>query len=217
MTPWLVALLAGLALGALAVVLLLRRERSQRAALAALAARLEELEARWLESLRPPAPAVAESIAEVAPEAGEEAGAAPDPGTVPPTSDVLAGLTSHVQELLQAGGSGVELLADRAILEIYRRLAGPLTPSGLAEALYVSLRTLERGLVVALDCTPGQLIATVRMREARRLLAEGRRVSEVADELGFADPFHFSRRYKRFYGMAPSEARRSPVPLSRRG
>jgi AraC-like DNA-binding protein len=56
------------------------------------------------------------------------------------------------------------------------------------------------------------------MREARRLLGEGRRVSEVADRLGFANPFHFSRRYKRFYGVAPSEARRAvPQRLSRPG
>ncbi len=226
MTAWIAALGVGLALGALAASIYF--ERRERQHLALLTARLDRMEARWLEEGRPAAEEDEPSIdaadpGAAEPESAQGSGAEggrgeTDPGTMAPTSDVLAGLTSHVQQLLDAGSGGVELLGDRAILAIYRRLDTPLSPSGLAAALYVSLRTLERGLVVALDCTPGQLIATVRMREARRLLGEGRRVSEVADRLGFANPFHFSRRYKRFYGMAPSEARRAmPQRLSRNG
>lgn len=221
MTAWIAALGVGLALGALAASVYF--ERRERQHLALLTARLDRMEARWLEKGRPAAEEDELSVDAAEPESAEGSGAEggrgeTDPGTLAPTSDVLAGLTSHVQQLLDAGSGGVEVLGDRAILAIYRRLDTPLSPSGLAAALYVSLRTLERGLVVALDCTPGQLIATVRMREARRLLGEGRRVSEVADRLGFANPFHFSRRYKRFYGVAPSEARRAvPQRLSRPG
>lgn len=226
MTAWFAALAVGLALGALAASVYFERRERQRLAL--LTARLDGMEARWLEKRRPEGEEDERSIDEVdagaaEPETADANGVEggsdeTDPGTLAPTSDVLAGLTSHVQQLLDAGSGGVELLGDRAILAIYRRLDSPLTPSRLAAALYVSLRTLERGLVLALDCTPGQLIATVRMREARRLLGEGRRVSEVADRLGFANPFHFSRRYKRFYGVAPSEARRAlPQRLSRPG
>ncbi len=49
--------------------------------------------------------------------------------------------------------------------------------------------------------------ATFLMREAKRLLASGRRVGEVAEHLAFANAFHFSRRFKSFYRVAPSELR----------
>ena len=223
MSLWLIALLAGVAAGAAAAgVILQRRQRRQ---LAALARRLDQLESHWIVASPAPELGAADRCEAVLPalgEAGEPAVGAPaEDESSPsggPSADVLAGLTSHVQALLAQGGGGVELLADRAILAIYRRLAEPLSPSTLANSLYVSLRTLERGLAVALGCTPGELIATVRMREARRLLREGCRVSTVADRLGFANPFHFSRRFKRFYGVAPSEARQlEPLSSGRSG
>jgi AraC-like DNA-binding protein len=36
------------------------------------------------------------------------------------------------------------------------------------------------------------------------------RVSEVSDALGFVNPFHFSRVYRRFHGHAPSLRSHSP-------
>ena len=89
-----------------------------------------------------------------------------------------------------------------------RRITVNLAPADLAAALCVSLRTLERGLASALDCTPSQLILAMKMREARRMLRSGRyRVGEVADRLGFPSQFHFSRRFKAYYRVPPSELR----------
>ena len=42
-----------------------------------------------------------------------------------------------------------------------------------------------------------------RMREARRLLSLGRRVKEVAEEVGYTDAAHFSKEFHRLYGYAP--------------
>ena len=38
---------------------------------------------------------------------------------------------------------------------------------------------------------------------ARRLQSPGILVKHVAEELGFADPFHFSRTFKRVFGVSP--------------
>jgi AraC-like DNA-binding protein len=194
-TLWAIGL--GLAVGGAVVGLLLhRRHRRQ---MQALGARLEILEARWM----------AETGAAEPPATLASAGAGPElpDDTITPTGDVLAGLTTHVQRLVARGGAA-SCLADQAILAIYQRLGDNVTPAMTAEALHVSLRTLERGLAVALECTPSQLVVAVKMREARRMLAgEGMRVAEVAERLGFANPFHFSRRFKAFYGVAPSELR----------
>jgi AraC-like DNA-binding protein len=121
------------------------------------------------------------------------------------SADALAGWTSHVARVVADAG-GVEGLADQAVVRIYQRLEDPVQPSDLAADLGVSLRTLERVLARTLACTPGQLILSVKMREARRMLASGRlRVGQVAHRLAFADASHFSRRYRRFYRCPPSD------------
>lgn len=127
-----------------------------------------------------------------------------------PTGDVLAGFTTQVRQIV-AGGD-VQTLEAQAIRRIHERLDQGITPQILAETLHVSLRTLERGLAHALDCTPRQLILAMKMREARRLLADGgHRVKDVAMMLGFADQYHFSRCFKAFYRVAPSDARQKPA------
>ncbi len=150
----------------------------------------------------------------------EQAVGAPDPGAVaedaaPGTreprpevsADVLRGRTSWVQQLVTRPPAPFQPLADQAVVQVHAALGRNLTPAELADALYVSLRTLERGLALTLGCSPRQLILAVKMREAFRLLRQGARVGEVADRLGFASAFHFSRRFKDFYHVAPSELR----------
>lgn len=126
-----------------------------------------------------------------------------------PSADVLAGRTSYVRRVVEGRGAEVETLAGQAIAAVHRRLTDTLAPADLAEELHISLRTLERGLAADLGCTPTQLIVAMKMREARRLLVSGGyRVNEVASRLGFSSPYHFSRRFKEFYQVAPSELTR---------
>lgn len=122
------------------------------------------------------------------------------------TADVLAGRTTHVRELLEGGHVRGLPLADQAVVQIYDRIDRPLSPSDLAESLHVSLRSLERGLSLALDCSPRELILAAKMREARRLLQTGElNVTGVAYRLGFSSPSHFSRRFRSFFKQSPSD------------
>ncbi len=122
------------------------------------------------------------------------------------TADVLAGKTTHVRELLDNDATGRLSLADQAILRIYTHLEEPISPSALAQSLNVSLRSLERGLSMALDGTPRELILAVKMREARRLLESGElNVTGVAYRLGFSSPSHFSKRFREFFRRPPSD------------
>ena len=199
------ALLAAAVLVAmtLAVALLLRAQRRSRRQIADLMVRLEGLEERWRLAGYPRGGET--GLTDTAPRPPDAVAGSAD---TPPSGDVLAGFTSHVRRLVQAPGGEAESLADQTILCIYRHLEENVAPAQIAEELFVSLRTLERGLAVALDCTPRQLIGAIKMREARRLLhGGGHRVGEVAYRLGFSDPFHFSRRFKAFYGVAPSQIR----------
>ncbi len=43
------------------------------------------------------------------------------------------------------------------------------------------------------------------MQRAQTLLAGGATITEVAEQLGFAYPQHFTRQFKKYYGVTPSE------------
>jgi AraC-like DNA-binding protein len=202
---WFWALLGGTAvLLAAAVAVLLVLQRRQRRQMRTLLDRLERLEAQWVGVHRPEdAGMLAVAVPAVAGDGSD---------SITPSGDVLAGRTSYVRHLVESDGSTAQGLADQAIFRVHKHLEENVTPGEIADELYVSLRTLERGLAVALDCTPSQLILAMKMREARRMLkVDHLRVSEVAERLGFANPFHFSRRFKSFYRVSPSELRQEAV------
>ncbi len=193
----LAAAAAAAAVVLLVVVMFIRSQRRHAAQLTQVIARLERLEEAGI-------------LTETAPASREGAPAADTGGfdSDTPTGDVLAGMTSHVRRMVENGDADPVTLADEAIVCVYRHLDEALAPNALASELCVSLRSLERGLAAGLDCTPRELIRTVKMREARRLLASGgHNVAEVAARTGFSSPFHFSRSFKDFFGIAPSLVR----------
>jgi two-component system response regulator YesN len=52
-------------------------------------------------------------------------------------------------------------------------------------------------------------VTRLRLTEAARLLrAGGRSIGEIADQMGFADQSHFDRRFKRAFGLTPSQYQR---------
>lgn len=96
----------------------------------------------------------------------------------------------------------------RALALMRQRLTSPLPLSELARHCCMSPSSLVHHFKAATGLTPGQWVARERMAMARRLLLQGRTVSETADELGFANPFHFSRVFHRIEGVPPSRFQR---------
>ncbi|VGO23559.1 response regulator transcription factor [Pontiella sulfatireligans] len=77
-----------------------------------------------------------------------------------------------------------------------------------AMKLNVGLRTLSRKLKALTGLTPAKMIWNVRLKKAAALLASSElRVTDIAYDVGFSDAAHFSRYFKQFYGMSPSEYR----------
>ncbi len=191
------------------IALLLWLQARDRREIASLLERLEHLESTRT--------ALAAETAVVAQEADAQSDQAASPAPREdearnPSGDVLHGRTTHVQRLIGSTGGEAQSLADQAIVRIHKRIEENVTPHQLAWELCVSLRTLERGLGLALACTPRQLILAMKMREARAMLLQGRKVGDVAGRLGFTNPFHFSRRFKDFYHVSPSEMRPPAQP-----
>jgi AraC-like DNA-binding protein len=78
----------------------------------------------------------------------------------------------------------------------------------VAHAVGMSSRTLQRRLHQEGE-TYADVVAKARFAEARRLLRDpARKVIDVALDLGYSDPAHFTRAFERWAGMAPREFRR---------
>ena len=75
----------------------------------------------------------------------------------------------------------------------------------IAENLNLDRRYLSRLFKEKTGQTIQEYLIGVRMEEARRLLAEGRGVSETALLCGYPDACNFSKMFKRICGISPTE------------
>jgi AraC-like DNA-binding protein len=70
------------------------------------------------------------------------------------------------------------------------------------------VRALRARFSADLGVSPQQHLAERRIDEARRLLQHGGfPVGAVAERVGFADPYYFSRAFARRVGMSPTAYR----------
>lgn len=99
-------------------------------------------------------------------------------------------------------------IADRARTQLLRELpAGTATAESVARKLNMSMRNFQRRLQ-AEGVTFQQLFDEVRRELAVSYIAEGRfSFKEITYLLGFSAPSHFSRAFKRWTGVSPSEYR----------
>ena len=76
----------------------------------------------------------------------------------------------------------------------------------LSEHFAVSLTQLNRKIKSLTGLTPNNLIKSLRLRKAYRLIREeGLRVSEAAYQTGFNDPNYFTTCFKKEFGKNPSQ------------
>ncbi len=87
-----------------------------------------------------------------------------------------------------------------------RHLRGRPSAEALARELGIAQRTLTARCREHLGASPLRLFRHRQMQYAKSLLAGGLGVSEAADHLGFANPFHFSAVFRRVHGRPPSRA-----------
>ena len=76
----------------------------------------------------------------------------------------------------------------------------------LAEAVNMSRMQLHRKLKALTDQSPGDFLRRFRLERARQMLAvAGIQVSEVCFKVGFNNVSNFSRAFRDFSGVTPSE------------
>ena len=81
----------------------------------------------------------------------------------------------------------------------------PFRPGLLSVALGISQRQLQRYTRKTFGCSPHHWLNIQRLKLAGVLLLEGRSAKLACYELGFKQPSHFSRTFKRHYGLSPSD------------
>lgn len=75
----------------------------------------------------------------------------------------------------------------------------------LAATLSISEPRLFDLFKASLGCSPGRYAQRLRLRRAQELLiGADMRIGEVAEAVGYQDPFHFSRLFKKRVGVSPN-------------
>ena len=104
---------------------------------------------------------------------------------------------------------------ERQLIESLEDEVRTLLPAGYpaveqgAGRMDISVRTLQRRLHRN-GLTYSALVERVRHEEACRLLqVNSRSIAEIAVRLGYSDPSHFSRAFRRWEGVCPRAYQRS--------
>jgi len=106
-------------------------------------------------------------------------------------------------------------LVRRAMLAIEQNYSDAEPITGIAEALGVSTRKLERHFLADVGLSPGDYRFRLRLTRAKWLVEHtNRSMTEIGYECGFNDGSYFSRAFKATFGILPTDARRQPLPKS---
>ncbi|MGZ8920135.1 MAG: helix-turn-helix domain-containing protein [Limisphaerales bacterium] len=76
-------------------------------------------------------------------------------------------------------------------------------PNALAELCGVSMRTLQRYFRAQYNQTVSDWLRELRLNEALTSLKDCDSIKEVAFELGYKQPSHFTRDFKKKFGVPP--------------
>ena len=96
----------------------------------------------------------------------------------------------------------------QALITMHERLRDRIELKDLAQQAGVDRHYLARIFKREIGQSPMQYYTQLQMQTAATLLKEeNRTISDIALELGYQDPFHFSRVFRRWSGMSPRQYR----------
>jgi AraC-like DNA-binding protein len=107
-------------------------------------------------------------------------------------------IAARVRELIYEGYADADLTADH-----------------LAATAGCSRFAAYRAFTQAYGLAPSDFQRQLRVRAARRLLAQGTPPAQAAAEAGFADQAHLTRWFRRYYGVTPGAYRAAVCPQAK--
>lgn len=91
-----------------------------------------------------------------------------------------------------------------------RYTSAELSVDDLADELCVSRSTMFRRIKMVVGKSPVELLGEYRLNEAMRQLKENdyASINEIAYAVGFSDPSYFSKRFKAYFGISPTQTKK---------
>lgn len=118
------------------------------------------------------------------------------------------GTESQLSRNYEPIGYMVPTLLRDAIILMERHVEKPWRLSRIADDVGISQRQLERLFEKFTGLTPMRYYINVRLYRARALLTQTElSIAEVASACGFNNPEHFTRSYKDYFKLVPSQDR----------
>lgn len=96
-------------------------------------------------------------------------------------------------------------LFERARKYVEENMENKVLAETLAKELALSLRQMQRIFKDELDTTPTGFITLIKLERAAEMLKSGSTVTEAAFSTGFNDSSYFSRVFKKYFGIPPSD------------
>ncbi len=119
---------------------------------------------------------------------------------------VMENLMVQRQALESVGKIPPQVQSVRRYIEDH--MGSPITMKQLAELSGLSPQHLNRLYQAAFDENPLDYLWRLRVRRGAYLLSHtGKQISQIAYEVGFKTPNHFSRQIKEAYGLSPRKLR----------
>ncbi|MNR05685.1 HTH-type transcriptional regulator CdhR [compost metagenome] len=100
-------------------------------------------------------------------------------------------------------------IVQQAIHYLSTQYAEPITIEMMAESMGYNRAYLSRMFKRHTKVTPVTFLLKLRVDKARLLLRERLEltIEQIAASVGFYDPLYFSKQFRRWYGVSPSEYR----------
>ena len=133
---------------------------------------------------------------------------ADDPLSEQQQRGLLVALYAESAKNLTRKNSAVRGLSEEQLQSIDQLIAHHLpyavAPAELAKALHMKPDTFARAFKRSREQSPRAWIAARRIRHAAELLLiPDASITEIADDCGYADVFHFSKQFKNIMGSSP--------------
>ncbi|WP_164997214.1 AraC family transcriptional regulator [Clostridium minihomine] len=108
----------------------------------------------------------------------------------------------------RSNSNETQVLFDQIIAYIHENYMDPLSVGALAKHYQVNENRLSYLFQKYSGMGPGNYLIAYRLNRAKELLLNfSLTVSVVAKSVGYTDPYHFSRAFKKQFGISPSEFR----------
>ncbi len=126
----------------------------------------------------------------------------------PPNQQTLGAI---FEELMQSVGLALDsakttdLRVEHAVRELRTTLGSQASMSELARAVGLSPSRLRHLFRSEVGMSAQSYIVWLRINEACAALARGASLSDAAYQVGFSDAAHFTRTFRRTFGLAPSQ------------